>query len=111
LELESPPVFEGSPVSMVAPFSLPFVFWSPVFVSVSIGFCESVVVWFGSPELKKRKNMIRGATKGCELRDQYQCTCNIGMGGLVSQQTRLKRDDVKGLSNDFVEVGAMDSRR
>ena len=46
-----------APFSLPVVFSLPFVFWSPVFVSVLIGSCESVVVWFGSPKLKKVPTM------------------------------------------------------
>jgi len=55
LALESPPAFEGSPWSVVAPFSFVvwFVFWSPA--SVPIVVCESVVVWFRSSKLNEKK--------------------------------------------------------
>jgi len=56
-----------------------------------------------------KKRWVRGAKKGFELREQYQCTCN--MGGLVCSETRLKWSDVENLANDFLEVGTVDRRR
>lgn len=109
--MESPPAFEGSPWSVVAPFPCVwFVFWSPVSVDVLIVVCESVVVWLGSSELnEKKRRLVRGAKKGFELREQYQCTCNVG--GLVWIETRLMWSDLENLANDFVKVGTVDRRR
>ena len=54
LELGSPPAFERSPWSVVAPFSFVwFVFWSSVNVLIVVW--ESVVVWFRSSKLNEKK--------------------------------------------------------